>query len=65
MEPYQERVIAEARELKEKLDKLTPFVQPEHPIFSTLPLEDRTLFHAQHGAMKAYLSILEIRISRF
>ncbi len=63
LEPFQERVKKEKRDLDEKVDKLKEFLFSD--AVRNLPLEDMKLLHEQHYAMKLYSNILEQRISRF
>lgn len=63
MLPYQQRVCIELRELTEKIDALTLFMET----FSckSLMSEDIRLLHSQLKAMQDYQTILAKRIARF
>lgn len=63
-EPHQTRVIDEALELTDKLDKLWEFIK-NSPIFKSLDLEEQTRLKQQESAMAYYLTILVERISNF
>lgn len=66
MQPHEERVVAEKRELDEKLAKLKAFCfDPGSATFKALPPEDRDLLEDQYTAMKQYSEILSKRIARF
>ena len=66
MQPHEERVVVEKRELDEKLKKLKAFCfEPGNKIFSSLPPEDRDLLEDQYTAMTRYSEILAKRIARF
>ncbi len=63
MQPHEERVVVEKRELDEKLSKLREFRMGK--IYSTLDPVDRALLESQEGAMSKYAEILGRRIERF
>ena len=63
MEPYQERVIAEEKELRERVNKLNIFINSED--FPKLAKEDQLLLVKQLAYMEAYGSTLCTRISMF
>lgn len=63
MQPYQERVLAEKRELDERLSKLRAFTKTE--TFRTLPVADRGLLYDQEEVMSELSRILANRIARF
>lgn len=66
MQPHEERVVAEKRELDEKLSKLKAFCfDPGSPVFSKLSPEDRDLLENQYSVMEHYSKILGLRIARF
>ena len=66
MQPHEERVIAEKRELDEKLAKLKDFCfTPGLTTFSRLSPEDRDLLEDQFTYMQKYSEILGKRIARF
>ena len=60
---WQERVVAERDELKEKLQKLADFL--DSPAWYVLDGTNQRLLEAQASAMSTYLSILNLRISAF
>jgi hypothetical protein len=66
MKPHEERVVAEKRELDDKIAKLKAFCfDPGSPIFSGLPPADRDLLEDQYTVMEQYSQILGKRIDRF
>lgn len=66
MQPHQERVVAEKKELDEKLEKLLTFIDAgKGPIFSTLITEERQRLTTQARIMKEYSDILADRINAF
>jgi len=66
MQPHEERVVNEKKELDEKIAKLKAFCfSPGSPTFSALSPEDRDLLEDQFTAMKKYSDILSRRIDRF
>lgn len=66
MQPHEERVVAEKRELDEKLGRLNTFVFSKgNAIFISLPLEEQDLLRSQSLAMEHYSEILGKRIARF
>lgn len=64
MEPYQQRVVDEKRELDNKIDKLNQFAQ-NSPIFGKMNLKDQELLLEQLDIMFDYTEILSKRIERF
>lgn len=66
MQPHEERVIVEKRELDEKLAKLKTFCfDPGSPVFKALVPADRDLLEDQYTVMEQYSQILSKRIDRF
>ena len=63
MLPHQERVIAEERDLFEKVSKLRAFFNG--PIFQTLPFDEQARLDKQFRYMTGYLQMLEDRIAAF
>jgi hypothetical protein len=63
MQPYQERVITEMKELDEKIVKLDTF--RHSPIYDTLPEAERDRLTRQYAHMKDYSNVLAERISAF
>ncbi len=61
---YQERVIAEAKELDAKLVALTSFIA-NSPLYKKLPEAERRRLVRQSAAMFNYASILDERIRNF
>lgn len=64
MQPHQERVVREKKELDVKLDKLKTFIET-NPIFKTLPQTEQLLLNRQFDAMAEYSHILGQRIAAF
>lgn len=64
MQPHQERVVTEKRELDEKLDKLKAFIET-NATFKTLPEDEQGRLNRQFDAMAEYSSILGQRIAAF
>lgn len=62
-EPWQERVLQEAQELVERLNKLSAFLSTDTCL--DLPLADRELLVAQAHHMRDYANVLSRRIARF
>jgi hypothetical protein len=63
MQPHQERVVVEAKELDDKMTKLREFVRSE--TYKTLKTTDGDLLRDQYFAMEKYHAILQRRIARF
>ena len=63
MEDYQLRVIEEAKQLEEKLDKLRAFLGTRKDVY--IRVEELDLLVLQADIMQAYLRILNIRIQGF
>lgn len=63
MEPYQERVIEEKRELDDKIEKLKTFMNDE--VFDELPQKEKENMSIQLSAMFTYSSALKSRIEAF
>lgn len=63
MQPHQERVVEEKRELDEKISKLAAFFGGA--AFIALPWNERTMFRNQLRCMLEYQQILEDRILGF
>lgn len=63
LQPHQQRVVGEAAELKDKLDKLKAFLSSE--FFKSIPDPERDRLHAQAVVMGQYHSILMERIDAF
>lgn len=66
MQPHEERVVTEKRELDEKLAKLKAFCFGDNTtIFRGLDPKDRDLLENQYDAMLKYSEVLGDRIARF
>jgi uncharacterized protein len=66
MQPHQERVVAEKKELDEKLGKLKEFCfGSDTKIFASLDPHERDRLERQYDAMKLYSGILGERIANF
>lgn len=61
---FQQRVVAEKRELDEKLIKLVQFISTS-PVFAGLNLMEQNLLREQRDAMMRYSEVLEARIAWF
>jgi len=64
MQPHEQRVLDEKRELDERLVKLVSFITSS-PTFRSLDPEDQRLMREQRKAMLDYSDTLESRIARF
>lgn len=60
MEDWKERLIKEQKELKERLAKLTDFINSEN--FYKLSQNNRQLLKNQKIAMELYLNVLNMRL---
>ncbi len=63
MTDFQERVIAERKELYEKCEKLNAFIPG--PIFKSLPVDEQVRLRMQLLVMNQYAAILAERIAEF
>ena len=63
LQPYQQRVVDEATELTEKVDKLQKFIQSYN--FNRLDTSNKELLNTQSHHMTEYLSVLRKRIEQF
>ena len=63
MEPHQERVLTEKKELDEKREKLGVFLKGDH--FRKLPPAERARLEEQAIVMRRYSEILNERIGAF
>jgi len=63
MQPHQERVVAELKELKEKREKLAVFLLGN--TFKSLDADERERLLQQHEVMGQYANILSERIANF
>jgi hypothetical protein len=64
MQPHQQRVVDEKKELDDKLDKLKAFIETS-PIFKSLSADERGRLGKQFDVMAEYSSILSQRIAAF
>jgi hypothetical protein len=63
LEPHQERVVQEKRELDERLAKLTSFM--DGPIYPTIDRDERFRIMHQRYVMREYSDVLGYRIAAF
>ena len=63
MQPHQERVVTEKKELDEKIDKLVAFLAGK--TFSTLAEDEQMRLIDQKNVMQQYSEILRARIAAF
>jgi hypothetical protein len=63
MQPFQQRVIDEKKELDEKLQRLGAFFDNE--TFNGLPEDERIRLKRQESLMQAYSEVLGERIAAF
>lgn len=63
MQPYQQRVVEEAAQLDERIDRLYAFTAS--PDFRRIPEDERNRMIRQLRAMGAYSAILHERIEAF
>jgi hypothetical protein len=64
MQPHQQRVVDERKDLDEKRDRLKAFIE-ESPIFKSLPVDERRRLKSQFDVMTQYSNILSHRIAAF
>lgn len=65
MQPHQERVVTEKRELDEKLAKLTAFTTMQNATYAGLDRAEQARLIQQREVMKEYSEILGARIAAF
>lgn len=66
LQPHEERVIAEKRELDEKIAKLDTFIYGKrNTVFQSLEQIDQSLLEEQFNVMRLYSELLRDRIARF
>lgn len=63
LEPWQDRVVEERDQLKERLGKLSAFIHSEK--FDALSAYQQLQLTSQEDSMAAYLDILEERVKNF
>lgn len=63
LQPHQQRVVQEHRDLTEKINKLGAFI--EGPLFLSVPPAERARLACQKAAMCCYAEVLEQRICAF
>lgn len=64
MQPHQERVVAELKELTEKREKLAVFIGSS-PTFGKLPADEQMRLRRQFDIMVSYEGVLQERIDHF
>lgn len=64
LQPHQQRVVDEQKELADKLIKLREFIGAS-PIFQKLPMDEQARLKAQEFHMSMYWRILGDRIQEF
>lgn len=64
MQPHQQRVVDEATELFDKIEKLDNFIG-HNPIFQALPEKEKALLEKQSEYMSLYYGVLMSRIASF
>ena len=66
MQPHQERIVVEKKELDEKLEKLLVFIGAGNgPVYANLVTEERERLTEQARIMREYSDILADRIAAF
>jgi hypothetical protein len=66
MQPHQQRVVAELKELTDKREKLGMFIAGAGTkTFSTLPVDEQALLRRQYDIMVQYEGVLQERIDHF
>lgn len=66
MQPHQQRVVAELKDLTEKRERLGAFVAGAgNGIFATLPTDEQVRLRRQHDIMVQYEGVLQERIDHF
>ena len=63
LQPHQERVVTEKKELDEKLEKLQSFFKS--PTFFNVHSAEQSRLRIQYSIMEAYSTVLGERISQF
>jgi hypothetical protein len=63
MQPHQERVVEEKKELDSKRDKLTEFIKGK--LFDSLPSDEQERLIRQFRIMEQYSDVLAERIVHF
>ncbi len=63
LQPHQQRVVDEKRELDDKLSKLSLFGTT--PLFASLPADEQGRLNRQQSVMEEYSEILGERIAAF
>lgn len=62
LQPFQQRVLDEHSELKDRLEKLTAFLETE--TFKNLEEDDRSLLEIQQMTMVNYEKVLGVRVNK-
>lgn len=63
MEPHQERVIAEQKDLSDKIGKLETFIRGD--IFANIAVDEQVRLYLQLHYMRSYDEVLVARIDSF
>jgi hypothetical protein len=63
LQPHQQRVVTEKKELDEKIDKLSVFIKGD--IYKNLPGAEQMRLNIQLQAMNGYSNVLGERINAF
>lgn len=63
MEPYQQRVVDEHKDLAERLEKLDTFISS--PAFNEVRPQEQARLQGQSIFMECYKNVLQARISAF
>ena len=65
MQPYQERIVKEKRDLDEKIVLLSQFIRDDKSKYVDLPSDEKLRLLNQQSAMTVYSNILGERIAAF
>ena len=63
LQPHQQRVVDERRELDERRQKLSEFIRGD--VYLSLPVQERSLLRKQAKVMRQYSDLLGERIAVF
>ncbi len=63
LQPYQQRVVTEQKEVFEKLEKLGAFIRGD--VFGSLSLAEQGMLNRQYEILHKYLAVLDERIDCF
>ncbi len=64
MQPHEERVVTEQKDLAENIVKLRTFIQ-DNPLFKELPIDEQARLKTQEFLMTMYWRVLGDRIAEF